>query len=79
MGRLGKLNIGRFLDRALKNNMLVFVVEGIIKCCEDKVFELDSLEYCYSNGLKIYNFDGWCVLESEIDYVEENQHESMDR
>lgn len=70
---LVKLNVDRFLDRARKQNMNVYVVEQVIKDLENKEFVLENLKsfVSFSYNERVYGFDDWIVLESEIEEVKE--------
>lgn len=69
--RKGVLNVSRFLDRAIQDNMLVTPFERVVKAVEDKKFDLDRVEKFYSPLKKdmCYNFDGFAVYGNEIDII----------
>ena len=67
----GKLNVGRFLDRALIDNMFVLVVDNVIESIDGKEFDLQEVQKFYSPLEKdmCYNFNGFAVYGREIDIV----------
>ena len=67
----GKLNVGRFLDRMLRDDKPVMLVSSIIKSTEDEEFDMDKIERFYSPIEKdmCYNFNGFSVYGKEIDIV----------
>lgn len=66
-----RINIEAFLKRAREDNMFISSVKEIVKL-EYDIFNIDELEHFYSNVFKeeCYNFYGWCILESEIEFIE---------